>query len=231
MNKFNNDLLSKLLYKELEVEDQKKRIDVLEKSTKKIIDSKNMFINKIYELFLTYKIDNNLNLLNIKLATKNNNKSKIDEIQIFTRRDKKQDGNDNGGGYGIFTIKYTDIENITYEFNIVVSRYKLYPYIMIKKNGNVFKKYNIIKEYKSFNYTKLETVGSIDNYISLFVKDEILRIGMIIIGYFFLIEYLQYAHESLYIKHLFKRENVKTLNIIFNYNIDDLLKPNDVEYF
>ena len=189
-------------------------IKSLKIDTKNLVHIKRDLIGKIYDNIFTYDIKYILSFLNIKESIKKIFSEEIKHLNIYTKKN-------NNDKYGIFTIKYIHNSKSLYEFNIVVSNDKLYPLLMIKKDNIQYTKYNIIKEFKSYNFKQIND-GSLYNYISLFIKEDELKFGIILVGYFFINHYLS-NHKNLEdLNKIINQENVLKIKLILNKNLEYL---------
>lgn len=154
------------------------KINKQEKLTNMKTD-KNRLLGEIYELRFGYLIQEILDLIQIRPETKILFADKITNLVIF----KKQETDE-------FQIKYI-YENNTYEFIVGLS-----GDIVINKKGAKLFSYELVREFRPLSFDHVCDSLVIENYINLFIKNDAIKFGMILLAYYYLIEYLQYRIRS-----------------------------------
>ncbi len=101
------------------------------------------------------------------------------------------------------------------------------PTISVTMNDKELATYDIEKEFRSFNYTKLHKQGFLDNYITFTVKRDCLKLGMAIFIYFYVIKYKGYSINGLgpIIDDFRNHENIRAFDYLFGLSVDDFVNP------
>lgn len=161
-------------------------------------------LDNLHYLRLSYSTSNIVNLLDIKLETKQLFIQMIQKIGVYRIRSLK-----------IFVIKY-NYDQWEYRFS-VNQKYE----IKIEKDKKILFTYDLIREFRPLNFNNITGTFAVENYVNLFIKNDNIKLGMLLMGYFYLLEYYQYTSKELDKKSVIEREEMRKLNIIFNNNTVD----------
>lgn len=83
----------------------------------------------------------------------------------------------------------------------------------IYKNKLWYKTYNLINEFRTFNYAIMDQCYCLENYITLFVEDIEIRLGMHLLAYYYPSKYKNTIAD---LESFFKKQNVKQLLSYFS---------------
>ena len=158
----------------------------------------------MYKYLFKYSLDDIVKIISIKNDTIIDFEQHIDEILIYNEKINNNDNN--------LIIEYKYGNNL-FKFSIK----KQYPEanIYIKKDDKDYLQYNSHKEFNPLTFIKLKNSYIMDNYVSVFFKDKSIKLGIILIAYYYLIffikndldndekEYIENKDEIQKLKHIF----------------------------
>lgn len=165
---------------------------------------------ELNELFLNYSLKDIIALIDIKNITKEELCKEINYIQIYNEIHEKEQIN----------IKYK-FRNSSYHFFMITSDVKYNNLIKILKDEEYYKTYDIIEEFKSFEFNKLGN-QILDFYIKTYFEEECLHLGLMLFSYYFLLNFKEYVRKDTKPWIIIKK-NIIELNKIFNMNVRDIL--------
>lgn len=177
-------------------------ISLLNKKHKQVENGYSRIMDSIYELKYEYDTKYIVELLDIREDSKDKIVRNVKNLHIFSK---------NSIGIDMVVIKYTFGSSV---YKIIV--YRRTPIVDIYKDDLLFKTYDVVKEFKPMNFTIVDKMSILDNYVNLFVTDIGLRFGMMLMAYYTLIFYtLDMINEDCWEETVCKN-HILRLMFIFN---------------
>ena len=194
----------------VEINQLDKKALELDKKVNELYGVKNILKDEFYYLLTSYDVNTIVDLLDICDETKKDITENIEEVQIYT--EWKID-------CGILNIKYCYKAN-NYHYVVNNRMIDIDYNIVIFKNSERHKTYDIVKEFIGLNYNYLENEKFLDNYVKLFVKDNPLKLGMIILAYYYLIEFSDLDEVD---PDVLSRKNIKKIMSILDRDFKEFI--------
>lgn len=208
-------ITNKIFLKELELRNIRDKTDGLDFERNKIKSYKNRHLNKIHEELFSYHISDILKLMDVRPNNKKLISERVNKISIYRR--------DTFKNFSLFYIKYHyGDENLI--FKTKVSNETVFNILSIKRNGKSYIQFDLFKEFRSYNWARIEAIGSLENYLKLFIEEDFLIPGMLLIAYFFLIEYIKYDPVQSNLTHIFDKDNIVMFKKLFDRGIEKFLR-------
>lgn len=174
------------------------RTNDLVKKTKSIKENYYKLNENAFDVFHGYDFNEIVQLLNLKDDTKNKLLRNVKELKMYVQYYVRDNP---------FVIKYKYGDNL---YKFVTNETGL---TTIYKNNQFVKTYNLMNEFRTFNYLIMDQCYCLENYITLFVEDVEMRLGMHILAYYYPLKFKNTVAD---LETFLRKPNVRQFYIYFS---------------
>jgi len=173
---------------DLRVQESKKRSAKLGEITKKIRQQKEDIERSLNNELFSYKSYEVMDLMDISDGIKILIGINVSTVSIYKVKDVLSE---------LFVVSYSyGLSDFEFKIN---AKYNVFePMVIIYKDSKKYIEYDLKKEFIAFDFKKLYIPKFLENYIDLIIKEKkSLRLGMMLLAYYYLIGYVQYQKSDL----------------------------------
>ena len=186
-----------------ELLNQRGKIDRFESKYTRIKSKRDDTIEKLYDMRFSYDLDTVTKPLGLRDNLLNTIKNCTTKVHIYHRMDTNPISFIIKYDYGLWNYKFT-----------VDSNYRL----NIEKDGEKLFEYDLVKECRPLNFNHINRPHVIENYINLFIKNNNIKLGMILMAYYYIIDNILYKSKGDDKTGLLDSVEIQELCNIFNSN-------------
>ncbi len=205
-----DNVVNLLMDIDIKIMESKQRLEKISDISDKLKDRHNKLEERLYDQIFKYDVTDILDLLNISETIKILISLNVNNIVIYRLPDLYDEQ---------LIIKY-DYNNRTIEFMIYSNHGQYGNIVYVYDDGVKSEVFDIKREFIAFDFKKFKINRFLENYVDLIIKNKkSLRLGMILMAYYYLIYYLQYQNSDIDTLIVIYKDSTKKIEKLFKNDL------------